>query len=203
MFEAVTFAAGSEVFLEASISSQTGTTTERVVTEESDSFGMHASSSLREDVAFKAEVTPSNSGDVSSIAKMRAYIASLASSTTISFWQSITGFRDGSSQSKVEDNSSVSAEDLEDIRIAKIGDLSATLTWSLPKLSNMQVYYASTSPVIVSEMTAHVSPWKMWNRNQVTLRGLTPDTTYFYKVVVSTKSGTTTSAEARFKTLAR
>lgn len=97
----------------------------------------------------------------------------------------------------------ITSEDMASVKIAKLSDMSATLSWSSPKLTRVTVYYSHTSPVLVSDKTPSASPWKMWNSKQVTLRGLLPDTTYYYKVVAVTGFGTTTSAEASFRTVAR
>ena len=92
---------------------------------------------------------------------------------------------------------------LANARISEIGDTWATLTWSRKTLANLKVYYASTSPVILSDDTSHLSPLMAWNRERVTLRGLSPNTTYFYRLVTETNTGTTTSAEMRFQTESR
>lgn len=97
----------------------------------------------------------------------------------------------------------ITSEDMASVKVAKVSDMSATLSWSSPKLTRVMVFYSHTSPVLVSDKTPSALPWKMWNSKQVTLRGLIPDTTYYYKVVVLSGLGTTTSAEARFKTVAR
>lgn len=102
-----------------------------------------------------------------------------------------------------EEDEIITSEDMASVKVAKVSDMSATLSWSSPKLTRVMVYYSHTSPVLVSDKTPSASPWKMWNSKQVTIRGLIPDTTYYYKVVALSGLGTTTSAEARFKTVAR
>lgn len=87
------------------------------------------------------------------------------------------------------------------VRMRDIGDSWATLSWPRNTFTNIKVYYATTSPVTISNQTDHVSPWMFWNREKMTLRGLSPNTTYFYRVVSETSTGTTTSAEISFTTL--
>lgn len=102
-----------------------------------------------------------------------------------------------------KDDAIITSDDMSSVYVAKVSDMSATLVWSSPKLTKVTVYYSSTSPVLVSDKIPSASPWKFWNSKQVTLRGLSPDTVYHYKVVAVTALGTTTSAEASFKTVAR
>jgi hypothetical protein len=82
-----------------------------------------------------------------------------------------------------------------------VSDSSAVITWTPKTFSNVEVYYSTSSPVIISSSaTAHASPMAFWRRNQVTLRGLMPNTTYYYRVVGQTLGGTTLSSESSFRT---
>jgi hypothetical protein len=98
-------------------------------------------------------------------------------------------------------SSDVSSETLAQVHVEDVSANKATISWSPSKFSSVSVYYATASPVIIASTTANVSPWKLWKHESVTLKRLVPNTTYFYKVVAHTDSGTTTTAEASFKTL--
>lgn len=87
------------------------------------------------------------------------------------------------------------------VRMRDIGDSWVIFSWPRNTFTNIKVYYATTSPVTISNQTDHVSPWMFWNREKMTLRGLSPNTTYFYRVVTETSTSTTTLAEASFRTL--
>jgi hypothetical protein len=94
-----------------------------------------------------------------------------------------------------------SMQTLANARIQDVGATYATVSWSPSEFRSVSVYYATSSPVVAEPSTAHVSPWKFWNWSSAKLKGLAPDTTYFYKVVAETDFGTTTTTEGSFRTL--
>jgi hypothetical protein len=126
--------------------------------------------------------------------------------TTKGLWLAIREFlrdpdpaqpRTGDAGAKKSDRASGVAS----VRMSGVGGTYAIITWSPSVFSNVRVYYASSSPVVVSDATHSVVANKPWKRPQVTLKGLSPNTIYFYKVVAHTPSETIVSAEASFKTV--
>jgi len=97
----------------------------------------------------------------------------------------------------------ISDQTLAHARIEDIGATHVTVSWSPSQLKTVNVYYATSTPVSVASSTLHVSSPKFWSRSQVTLKRLAPDTTYFYKVVADTDSGTTSTVEASFRTIVK
>lgn len=119
----------------------------------------------------------------------------------MNFFGTTFDFTASTSASTTSASGETTAKAFEMVRLEDISSTQATIRWSPSVFSNIKVYYSTTTPVVVSATTTNASPRKLWNRNQVTLKGLTPDTTYFYKVVAETDSGTTSTTEASFKTV--
>lgn len=85
------------------------------------------------------------------------------------------------------------------LAVKDVTSTDAVIDWSPAVFEDVTVYYATTTPVEVRDTTPHVSSWKFWKRSQVTLKSLTPNTTYFFKAVGKSNLGTTT-AESSFST---
>lgn len=84
------------------------------------------------------------------------------------------------------------------LQVREIHSTDAVIDWSPAVFEDVIVYY-STSTVELQDATPHVSSGKFWKRSQVTLKGLTPNTTYFFKAVGKSDTGTTI-AESNFTT---
>lgn len=140
---------------------------------------------------FKISASSTSSGEEHGNTGLWASLVSFFTGTTT---DSVNGSASTTQSSPVTFTSSVVLEE--------VSNTQATISWSPAMSSSVRVYYATTSPVLTESTTQHVSvsPWKFWHRGSVTLKGLTPNTTYFYKVVADTDSGTTTTTEAIFRT---
>jgi hypothetical protein len=130
---------------------------------------------------------------------------------TTSSWEPRTGFWAGlmsllhlnlplSGMGTSTHASGASMQTLANVRIQDVGATYATVSWSPSEFRAVTVYFATSSPVAVVKETPHVSS-RFWSRSSASLKGLTPDTTYFYKVVAKTDIGTTTTTESSFRTL--
>ncbi len=123
-----------------------------------------------------------------------------------SFWEGFTNLLSThvllGATGTVSEESTTTLPTLAGVHVEAITKTHATVSWSPSVFQSVSVYYATTTPVVVASTTAHETPWKFWKRSQVTLKGLTSDTVYFYKVVATTMSGTTTMVEASFRTTA-
>ncbi len=89
---------------------------------------------------------------------------------------------------------------LQSLVVRDVGSDKATIDWSPTVLEDATVYYGTTTSLAMAEAAVHEPSWKFWKRSQITLEGLTPNTTYLFKVVGSTGTGTTTAASS-FTTL--
>jgi hypothetical protein len=123
------------------------------------------------------------------------------------FWDSLQallgsfGFRLGTS-TQAEGN--VSADiSLADTHVEKVKTTSAVIMLAKPAPRDAVVYYGTSSPVLVAHSTSHASLWRFWKRNEITLRGLVPDTMYYYRIAATVDGSATTTGEASFKTRAK
>jgi hypothetical protein len=134
--------------------------------------------------------------------------AAATSTVRTNFWKELMNFLDRRVNIFATSSASTTAPNvtegtLANVRVEEVDAKRATIVWSPSVFQNLRVYYSTTTPVVATDTTKHVSPWKFWKRSEVTLKGLIPDTTYFYKVVAETNSGTITTTEASFRTTAK
>jgi len=91
---------------------------------------------------------------------------------------------------------------ISELQVTDITETSAKITWVTNETSDSKVWYDITTPLVVTDTTPVVSSTDLVLNHEITLSGLTSNTTYYFKAgSTDAANNSATSAENSFTTL--